>query len=91
MNVEEFVKENLTQIANAANSVRDTSKGQYVDADVTVHFDIAVAATEATDIEGGAKLQVASLVKVGGDAKKEKSIQEYSRVSFDLFYHLYNY
>ena len=56
MNVEEFVKENLPQIANAANSVIDTSKGQYVDADVTGHFDIAVAATESTDIEGGAKL-----------------------------------
>ena len=90
MNIEEFVKESLTQIANAADSIMDTSKGQYVERDVTVHFYIAVAATDTTDVEGGAKLQVASILKIGGDANKEKSIQEYNRVCFDLCFRLYD-
>lgn len=90
MNIEEFVKETLMQVSNAANSVLDSEKGQYVDRNVTIHFDIAVAATDTTDVGGGASLQVASILKVGGNTDKVQSVKEYSRISFDLDFNMYN-
>lgn len=86
MDVEEFVRETLNQISNAVVSVEDTDKRQYVQPDIPVHFDLAVATTEETTGDIGGKIQVASIVKLGADGKKQKGVEEYSRVSFDLIF-----
>ena len=95
MNVEDFVRETLKQISAAVVSVEDTTKGQCVQPNIPVHFDLAVATTEETSGDIGGKIQVASIVKLGADGKKQKGVEEYSRVSFDLIFNVpsesYNY
>lgn len=88
MNIEEFVKAALKQIADAATSVEDKEKGQCVNPEIPVHFDLAVTTTEKSGVEGGGQLVVASLLKAGGGANKANEVQEYSRVSFDLNFHI---
>ena len=61
MNVEEFVRETLKQISNAAVSVEDKQKKQHITPDILVHFDIAVTTTHDESGNFGGKLQVASL------------------------------
>ena len=88
MNVEEFVRETLKQISNAVVSVENPDKRQYVQPKIPVHFDLAVATTEETTGDVGGKIQVASIVKLGADGKKQKGVEEYSRVSFDLVFNV---
>lgn len=88
MNVEEFVRETLNQISAAVVSVEDTDKRQCVQPDIRVHFDLAVTTTEETSGDVGGKIQVASIVKLGADGKKQKGVEEYSRVSFDLVFNV---
>lgn len=88
MNVEEFVRETLKQISAAVVSVEDTDKNQCVQPDIPVRFDLAVATTEETSGGAGGGIQVASIFKVGADGKKQKGVEEYSRVSFDLVFHV---
>lgn len=86
MNVEEFVRETLKQISAAVVSIEDTEKKQCVQPEIRVHFDIAVATTEESTGNSGGGIQVASIVKLGADKKKQKGVEEYSRVSFDLVF-----
>lgn len=88
MNVEDFVRETLKQISDAVVSVEDTDKRQCVQNEIPVHFDLAVATTEETSGGVGGKIQVASIVKLGADGKMQKGVEEYSRVSFDLVFHV---
>ena len=88
MNIEEFVRETLKQISAAVVSVEDTSKRQCVQPEIPVHFDLAVATTEETFGGAGGGIQVASIVKIGADRKKQKGVEEYSRVNFDLVFHV---
>lgn len=88
MNIEDFVRETLKQISDAVVSVEDTNKRQYVRRNIPVHFDLAVATTEETSGDVGGKIQVASIVKLGADGKKQKGVEEYSRVSFDLVFNV---
>lgn len=88
MNVEDFVKETLKQISDAVVSVENSEKKQYVRPDIPVHFDLAVATTEETSGNIAGRIQVASVVKLGADGKKQKGVEEYSRVSFDLVFHV---
>ena len=86
MNVEDFVRETLKQISSAVSCVEDTITTQYVRPEITVHFDLAVATSEEMSGDLGGKIQVASIVKLGADGKKQKGVEEYSRVSFDLVF-----
>ena len=88
MNVEDFVRETLKQISDAVVSIEDTGKRQYVQPNIRVHFDLAVATTEETSGDVGGKIQVASILKLGADGKKQKGVEEYSRVSFDLVFNV---
>lgn len=88
MNVEEFVKETLKQISAAVVAVEDKDKNQCVQPDIPVHFDLAVTTTDDMSGEVGGKIQVASVFKLGGEGKKQKGVEEYSRVSFDLNFHV---
>lgn len=88
MNVEEFVKETLEQVCNAAESIEDTSKGKCINPEIPVHFDLAVVTTDNQSKNGGCRIQVASILKAGGEKTKEKGVQEYNRVSFDLMLHI---
>lgn len=88
MNVEEFVKETLKQISAAVVAVEDKDKNQCVQPDIPVHFDLAVTTTDDVSGEVGGKIQVASIFKVGAEGKKQKGVEEYSRVCFDLNFHV---
>lgn len=88
MNIEEFVKETLRQISAAVVEIEDTDRNQCVQPDIPVHFDLAITTTDDLSGEVGGKLQVASIFKVGTEGKKQKGVEEYSRVSFDLHFHV---
>src|SRR5665213_3277046 len=49
-----------------------------------VDFDVAVMATEAADIEGGAKLQVAGIFSVGGSGASTTRSETTSRIHFKV-------
>lgn len=88
MNVEEFVKTTLEEIARGVISVENEETHQCVEPFIPVHFDIAVTTTNNNGVEAGGQLVVASLLKFGGGAKDTREEQNYSRVSFDLKFHV---
>ncbi len=88
MNVEEFVKTTLEEIARGASSVENEETHQCVNPEIPVHFDIAVTATDTSGVKAGGQLKVAPFFEFGGGAKGTKEAQNYNRVSFDLVFHI---
>ncbi|MBA6262215.1 hypothetical protein [Colwellia sp. Bg11-12] len=95
MDVKEFVAETLKQVSEAVQENESTYKQPNSPSDIdsleninmfrhddgfVTHVDFDIAVTESTSKDGGAKLSIAGVGKIGGDLKQGTEIV--SRVKF---------
>jgi hypothetical protein len=97
MDIQEFVKESLVQIAFGIKGANKTlneetnSDNKYFMLEASAHaekrrgieFDIAVVAKEESGAQGGAKLNI-PLMAIGGDVGGKSSSENVSRVKFNV-------
>ena len=96
MELKEFTKLALIEIVEAANEANNVfgdsayvsnkrSDGSYWRCDPQqVEFDVAITTTETEGVNGGGKLTVASLFKLGCEANSQTANQIVSRVKFSI-------
>jgi hypothetical protein len=89
--IKDFVKQVLLQVADATQEASQESKDEdfYLDSSSSkgVHFDLAVITTQSTDksaeVSGGGKIIVASIEGTGTISKQDSS-QVTSRIQFNV-------
>lgn len=96
MDIQEFVKSTLVQIAQgvreAQQEVRDaggianpsTGGGIYNREVSHIDFDLAVVVQRSTEAGGGAKLEIPTVFSIGGSGKGSDSSQQTSRIAFKV-------
>lgn len=88
MNLQEFVKNVLTEINAAVDAARQETSRDIKFADKentrTIEFDIAVSAEETDSKKGKAGIKVLQFAEAGGDITKENKNSTVSRVVFGL-------
>lgn len=91
MDLKEFVKETLTQIADGLKEcneyIKENHKG-FINKDyMNVKFDVAVTTSEEDKTGVGGKLSVANLLSIGGKEENTNQNTNFSRVQFNT--HVY--
>ena len=88
MDLKEFVKETLTQIADGLNEGNEYIKEKhdgFIHRDyMNVKFDVAVTTIEEDKTGVGGKLSVANLITIGGKEENTNQNTNFSRVQFNV-------
>jgi hypothetical protein len=88
MDLKEFVKETLTQIADGlkeSNEYIKENQNGFIHKDyMNVKFDVAVTTSEEDKTGLGGKLSVANLISFGGKEENTNQNTNFSRVQFNV-------
>ena len=89
MELKEFIKNTLKDIAEAVEEIRtESSRDMHLDNlkdQRTVEFDVAVTAEDVTSATGKAGIKVFSVLEGGGEAAKEIKNSSVSRIKFGVY------
>lgn len=91
MDLKEFVKETLTQIAdglNEGNEYINKNHDGFIHRDyMNVKFDVAVTTSEEDKTGVGGKISVANLISIGAKDENTNQNTNFSRVQFNVNVH----